>query len=438
MASLFTESNGSHRIQFMAADGTRRGIRLGNMPQRLAEGFLRHVDGLIAAKLSGQAVDAETSAWLGKLDARLYQRLVAAGLAEPRESVSLDGFLCRLFDGLTVKPSTLPSYGNVRRNLLAFFGGQTPLRSIRPSDADRFRAWLSNDQKLSPATVARRIIAARQFWRTAVRWELADRNIFEGVKRGSQANELRKHFVSREVIGKVLDACPDTEWRLIIAMSRYGGIRVPSELLPLKWTDIDWAAGTIRVTSPKTECHVGGGSRLLPLFAELRPYLLSAFEAAPDGAEYIVGRYRATTQNLRTQFERIIARAGVALWPKPFHNLRASRESELMRQYDLSTACRWLGNSPEVAARHYATSVDLNADFRRAIGPVENSGEPVVQKAVQQVQEPACISGRPERENPAFVGERTHMHECTNGDMGDRGFEPLASCVSCMRSNQLS
>ena len=37
-----------------------------------------------------------------------------------------------------------------------------------------------------------------------------------------------------------------------------------------------------------------------------------------------------------------------------------------MREYDLATVCKWIGNSPEVAARHYATSVDLDADFQRA------------------------------------------------------------------------
>lgn len=39
-----------------------------------------------------------------------------------------------------------------------------------------------------------------------------------------------------------------------------------------------------------------------------------------------------------------------------------------MRQYDLATACRWLGNSPVVAAKQDATSTDLDADFRRAAG----------------------------------------------------------------------
>lgn len=39
-----------------------------------------------------------------------------------------------------------------------------------------------------------------------------------------------------------------------------------------------------------------------------------------------------------------------------------------MREYDLATVCKWIGNSPAVAARHYAMSVDLNADFARATG----------------------------------------------------------------------
>ncbi len=40
-----------------------------------------------------------------------------------------------------------------------------------------------------------------------------------------------------------------------------------------------------------------------------------------------------------------------------------------MAEYSLSTACRWLGNSPTVAARHYAMTIDQDADFQQAVGP---------------------------------------------------------------------
>ena len=239
-------------------------------------------------------------------------------------------------------------------------------------------------------------------------------------------------------MAKILDASPDVQWRCIIALSRFAGIRVPSELLPLRWADINWEENSIVIRSPKTEHHEGGASRTIPLFAELRPYLLEAFEAAPEGSEYVITAYRDTTQNLRTQFERIARRAGVAMWPKPFHNMRASRESELMREYDLATVCKWIGNSPAIAAKHYATSIDLNADFKRASGQAESTGAGAVQNAVQYLHETPCMAVKPESETCDNSRVFTTMHNDTYVDMGDTGFEPVTSCVSCMRSNQLS
>ena len=126
-----------------------------------------------------------------------------------------------------------------------------------------------------------------------------------------------------------------------MALSRYGGLRCPSEVLSLRWQDIDWEYGKMRVTSPKTEHHPGKASRMVPLFPELRPYLEEAFDAAPEGTIYVVERYRAASMgpsgwrncNLRTQFERIIAKAGLEPWPRLFHNMRASRETELAEQF---------------------------------------------------------------------------------------------------------
>ena len=43
----------------------------------------------------------------------------------------------------------------------------------------------------------------------------------------SIANKGRQRFISREDAQKVLDACPDAEWRLIFSLCRYGGLRCP-------------------------------------------------------------------------------------------------------------------------------------------------------------------------------------------------------------------
>jgi len=135
-----------------------------------------------------------------------------------------------------------------------------------------------------------------------------------------------------------------------------------SEVLSLRWRDVDWDGGRINVQSPKTEHHPGKASRIIPLFPELRPILAESFELAPDGAEFVVdGKFRKAARgpggwlntNLRTNFEKIVRCAGLQKWPRLFHNLRASRETELVESYPVQVVTSWLGNTPSVAMRHY-------------------------------------------------------------------------------------
>lgn len=393
MASIVTYADGLRRIEFsLAANGPRQFIRLGRTNAKDAEFFCARVEAMIADRLQNRPHDAELSGWLGKLDEKWLARLRAVGLADGVgvSQTTLGDFLNRFFATLTCKPATRTFYSHTRRNLETHFGAARLLGSIKPADADGWRAHLIEKEKLSSATVARRVIAARTFWSRAVRWKLATENPFEGIKAGHQSNEARKMFVPRSVVDSVIAATADLEWRAIIALARYGGFRTPSETFALRWGDIDWERGTIRVSVPKLAHIEKCAQRIIPLFPELREPLLKLFAEAPEGAEYVITRHRRDGANLRTQFERIIDRAGVKAWPKLFHNLRASRETELMREYDLATVCKWIGNSPAVAAQHYATSVDLDADFQRAAAKGPNDAQ---QKAQQRAQQSAAERG---------------------------------------------
>src|SRR5438876_372101 len=79
--------------------------------------------------------------------------------------------------------------------------------------------------------------------KAAVRADLLHRNPFDDLKAAGNPNKERQRFISREDTLRVLDACPDAEWRLIVALSRYGGLRCPSEHLSLAWPDVDWERG---------------------------------------------------------------------------------------------------------------------------------------------------------------------------------------------------
>ena len=83
--------------------------------------------------------------------------------------------------------------------------------------------------------------------------------------------------------------------------------------------------------------------------------------------------------NLRTTFEKIVRRAGLQTWPRLFHNLRASRETELVESYPIQVVTSWLGNTPSVAMRHYLMTTDEH--FETAI----KDDRQAAQNAAQQV-----------------------------------------------------
>src|SRR5262249_15572408 len=150
-----------------------------------------------------------------------------------------------------LKAASSVAYGTHRDRIVEFFGADKLLRDITAGDADAFAVHMRG--KLALATVGRTIKFAKQIFRAAHRRRLISENPFADAKGPPQTNESRKVFVDRQVTARVLDACPDTEYRLIVALSRYGGVRCPSETLALEWPDVDWERARVRISSPKTE-----------------------------------------------------------------------------------------------------------------------------------------------------------------------------------------
>src|SRR5262245_27816389 len=355
MATIGNDPNGFKRILFVAPDGKRKTIRLGKATAKQATAFKVKVEALIGQTITGVA-DDEVSRWLAGLDAQLYGRLVAVGLAKPRAG---DGqTLAALIDGYVAgrkadaKPSTLINLDQARKRLVTFFGADKPIHDITEADAEEFyRSLLAEGLALN--TVRRTCGRAKQFLRYAVRKRLLPGNPFADLKTTVGSNPDRKFFITADMARKVLDACPNAEWRLIFALCRFGGLRCPSEVLALRWGDIDWERSRFTIRSAKTEHHEGKDRRVVPIFPELLSYLADAFDQAQPGQEFVIARFRGVGVNLRTQLERIIARAGLVPWPKLFHNLRASRQTELAERYPIHVVCAWLGNSTAIANEHY-------------------------------------------------------------------------------------
>ena len=371
MASIAKDKNGLKRILFFNPAGERKTIRLGQASMHDARTIATNIQFFVNAKVNGTAPEPSVVNWLTTIGDNLYGKLVKHGLVAPRENVAvvklapfLDGYIAGRTD---LKPRTVIKFNATRDYLTEFLGADRPLAAVTAGDADDWRVFLIG-KGLSENTVRKHAQIAKQFFTSAVRRKLVESNPFADLKSTVRANPEKFYFVTRAEADAVLAVCPDNQWKLLFALSRYGGLRCPSEHLGLRWGDVHWDTGRITVRSPKTEHHEGKAERVIPLFPELLPHLeavrnellASDFDPkqTPMSGLPVITRYRDTNANLRTQLQRIIRMAKLTPWQKLFQNLRSTRETELAEQFPIHVVCAWIGNSEAVARKHYLQVTD--------------------------------------------------------------------------------
>ncbi len=137
-----------------------------------------------------------------------------------------------------------------------------------------------------------------------------------------------------------------------------------------------------------------------------------------------------------------VCRAGLKPWAKLFHNLRASRQTELENDFPSHVVCKWIGNSERIARKHYLQVTE--AHYAKAVD--EEAGK-TTQKTTQQI---AAVNGiarnashgdpqadlRTNEKPPAVQGFAddcddlpTKPTTCQNVKVGDAGLEPATSWV---------
>lgn len=399
MASISRDPNGCRRILFVALDGSRKTIRLGKVSQRNAEAVKVRVEQLAGAKQTGHALEADTAAWLATIDGALADKLARVGLIPKpadRHAAKLgafcDAYVAKRTD---IKPASMLAVGQVVRNLKAFFGETRPLADITPGDCEDFRRWLATEARsethgrrrtnspgLSSATVGKRLRYASGIFGDAVKRRLIPANPFAGLKTPAATNPERQVYVPAEHVERLIEATPNREWKLLLSMARYLGVRTPSEPFSLTWADVDWERSRIRLPSPKTAVH-GKASRMVPILPEIRPHLEAVWEAAAEGATHVFAKLRERdslkaaeqgfwqAMNLRTHLLRLIDRAGLKRWPRLWHNLRSSAQTDLADRFPAHVVCEWLGNTKAVAESHYLQVTDDH--FEAAQNPAQQA-----------------------------------------------------------------
>jgi integrase len=211
----------------------------------------------------------------------------------------------------------------------------------------------------SAKTTANSIATLQSVLRFARRrgWILVDPvELLEPWERPHPPRRPRGRVLGRTEIEQLLGACPP-RGRLLVETALFSGLRI-SELLGLVWTDVDFAAGVIRVRAQLSRAHRGKPARRvatktpasvreIPLVPQLAEHLAAHRQATglPSPAGWVFATSRGTPLGERNVARRVLKRAadqaGLIDDERPalrFHDLRHTFASHLIVDLGLDVA----------------------------------------------------------------------------------------------------
>lgn len=385
MATLSKKNKGAWAIQFRDDHGRRKTISLGNhFTERTARELRDAVERLVRTRDNGTPLDRRTETWIQTACVEILDKLTQAGLVRIPARVTLGEIWKSFMDQkANVKDATLETYEHSKRRFFLFFDAGEEISDLTTARLEEWKEFLrtkvprdrSKVLGLAKSTIAGTVTKAKAVFNWAVRSELLDKSPLDGIGRGSFINREKDRHITMDEYRRLLDACPCQDWRTIIALARIGGIRCPSELLRLRWMDVNFERSRFYVRSPKTEHHAGKEGRLVPLFPELRIELERHFEdERSEGAEFVINRYRDPERtNLGTQFGRIVQLAGIGPIEKPFTNMRASRSTEVYAEFGAFLESKWIGHSSKTARDHYLQVREIDFELATRTKPANGN-----------------------------------------------------------------
>ena len=156
-----------------------------------------------------------------------------------------------------------------------------------------------------------------------------------------------------------------------------------------------------------------------------------AFEAAPEGSEWIFPSIRSQRKNLRTWLERAILRSSLIPWPRLWQNFRATRATELADQYPSHVAAAWLGHTERIADKHYrqTTGAQYEQAIREATGAMPGQSEKPAQNPAQYVQETRRTRMSARKRISASSAKHGGSRQYTTRRVGGARFELATSTV---------
>ncbi|WP_287154458.1 site-specific integrase [Candidatus Solincola tengchongensis] len=227
-----------------------------------------------------------------------------------------------------LKPSTYKDYRQVLGNHILPFFKRTHLSQVTPARVQDFLRHLQK-KGVSPATTGKVYRVLKSLLRRAIALEYLDRDPTIGI-RPPRVERKEMDFLERDEVEALLEAS-EGDIHDIIALAVFTGMR-QGEILALRWQDIDYRNGIIRVVrsfSPAngfSDLKSEKSRRAVPLIPRLADIFQKRYESMgrPDPDSLVFPTEAGTPKDrnnlISREFEPALLSAGIR--KIRFHDLR--------------------------------------------------------------------------------------------------------------------
>lgn len=351
MASLTyeTKTRTGYRLRaYKPGNSARRfSVWLGDVSPREAETAKRHIEAVIESQSLGTPMPGETQRWLSKVPDSLRRKLspVLGHARNVRDAI--DSYLeeCERVH----KASTVRSTRNSLEAFALHFG-RSQMRSLVGEEIDRW-IELRNVSGNTAAKIAKHV-------KTFVTWSRKRGWVDDlRIATSSAVGVGSKDYVEvKEFERLIKHFTGQPQMRCALALARWAGVRVPSEILTLTRSSVDFDSMRLHVIDSKRTMRASRGPpivRVLPLFPELVEYVEAIWFLSDSPTDSLLPDIVEMGGAVFVERARVARDELGMSWPRLFSSVRATRETELITRFGLKAACEWVGNSPTVAVKHY-------------------------------------------------------------------------------------
>jgi integrase len=231
---------------------------------------------------------------------------------------------------------------------------------------DRKKTPTQHGTPRSERTVNIEMAILRRMFRKGLKWGMVEKNPFENVDDlFYKETNRRERALSEDEVRRLVDACPKYLKPIVIA-AVYTGLR-KSDILNLKWRDIDLKKGLIRPEEAKT-----GKTRNIVLNGDM----IILLQSLPVKCQYVFpNKHGKPFKDIKRSFETALKEAKIEQSDDRrhkivFHTLRHTCVSLLTeRGADTTAVKNYVAHASEEMTKHYT---HLSEEYARRTAEILN------------------------------------------------------------------